>query len=187
MTANPDFVQRQLEAAPVVSTFTTLAPQSSENTQKMTWEISQQGEGQSLLGLQNTTVAELPAAWQNMALVSEGSELSFGEATVSDVQEVWPSLWKITISSETQDQPLLLKFGQAYDDQWQLFQTSSIVSVILGMNETSADQVRVDGWSNGWLIPAGEVVGEQTLYVFYAPERLALVGWGITLGTAAID
>lgn len=89
--------------------------------------------------------------------------------TGSDVDQV--------IGVSASDEPVALKIGQSWDPRWR----ASIDGVDLG------PPVRVDGWSTGWVVPAGKA---RSVHVQFGPERatsLALVLSGlVVLGASGL-
>jgi hypothetical protein len=148
------------------------------------FEFYQAVGNQGLIELNNVRAMALPQDWQAAYVENGQSEHHFDQLKINSVQRVLPSLWKLEVSlpEKIEQGKYLLQFGQGYDPQWEIYQGSSIVSVFLGQGKVTANHLRVNGWSNGWIVSADKLPksGKVTLYFFYTPERWALLGWGIT-------
>lgn len=157
----------------------------------VSFQVNHSGEGQGIIGIEDMSILELPQQWRNLRIETGESEFDFQPLSVSEVKSILPSLWRIKINTLANNiDPIsseaLLEFGQAYDEQWQLYKTNNWLLAFIGFGKVDAEHVRVNGWSNGWIIESQDLVTENdelVLYAFYTPERLAWIGWGITIGT----
>lgn len=89
-------------------------------------------------------------------IVAQGSELE-----ISTVRKY--GTWLYIVETKNGG---LLKLSQGYDDGW--------VSPYL-------EHLKVDGWANGWMVPAGE----HRIVIFYWPQLLEYLGFGL-LGVTTI-
>jgi arabinofuranan 3-O-arabinosyltransferase len=71
------------------------------------------------------------------------------------------------VTVRASDAPVALKMGQSWDPRWR----ASLDGEDLG------PPVQVDGWSTGWVLPAG---GTRTVHVEFAPQRTAAVGLAVS-------
>jgi hypothetical protein len=169
-----------LENAPFYRAHTTLMPGTGGASENMKFEINQSAEGFSVLGIQGMNIFSLPKQWADLA-VDDGDPMStFAPMTIHSFRKLWPSVWQVEVEKSGVGDSLLI-FGQAYDKQWQLFNTDSVLQAFLGMHRINAEQAQVNGWSNGWIIPESELSGVTTLTVLYTPERLLVIGTLIAL------
>lgn len=184
-------VIRRFETGIPSSTYTYLYPRAGLNEDSIqAFTLTQNSQNQGIFTVSDFNVLELPPTWVNLSLESANSKLEFAKATITTYRIV-PSLWKITLQPITDDsQPVLLPFSQAYDSQWHLFRTASWLDTLLNLHRSTADHVKVNGFTNGWIIPSEEQTTNNsqptTFYAFYIPERLSLLGWLITFATTAV-
>lgn len=172
------------------------APRNSESSHNITFSLNTFSEGWGLVGVELIDAIKIPEYWQDLTVRTGENNYSFHPAEVTEYIKILPSFWKVSVKLnsaeeiEGQGQPeeVLLELAQAYDDQWELYGAANAPLAFLGFGSTKTEQVRVNGWSNGWIIPADNFPEsrEMTYYILYKPERLAIVGWIITLGTSGV-
>lgn len=159
-----------------------------ETGTKEYFEVHHTVANQSLVEFTDSTIAALPADWENIYLENGDSELHFASGNVAEVKKILPSLWSFRVTKEaTSTAETLILFGQAYDSQWQLYKTDGPLSAIMGHGAAGGHHIKADGWSNGWILSDTELqAGETaTFYAFYTPERLAIFGWMLTIAAMA--
>jgi hypothetical protein len=180
------FVQDTLAEAEYKNEHTTVYPLgefASDST--LSYELFQGNEGQGLVGVREMNIWQFPGYWQSLAVdVGGSSQHTFQEVQVFETQRILPSLWKAVISgpADSKENQILLELDQAYDRQWEIYQTQHWLLAFLGVGHVNAQQVKTNGWSNGWIINEAELPSSSmvTLYFFYTPERIAILGWLIT-------
>lgn len=190
------YINTQLNQSTYQPTSALVYPQAGLNeTGTRSWTIAQNSQNQGLVGISNLNITQLPTDWQNMSISQSSAQTTFRSATVNQVKSVLPSLWRIDLvvdqlskfNLENEPTPntdqVFLHFSQAYDDKWQLYQTNNPVLALLGVGKVKADHVKVNGLTNGWLFTPSQ--NQATYYALYTPERLAIIGWIITLSTLA--
>lgn len=145
------------------------------------YEVNQYAEVPALLAIRSFVIQELPASWKNITVDTGVVDHTYDVAEVSNVREILPSLWQAEIKTTTANNgQTLIRFGQAFDSQWQLFQVSRFWQLLWAKPIPGAEQVKVDGWANGWIVPSSVLDGTRSVYFLYVPERIAVLGWGIT-------
>lgn len=170
--------------------YTFVYPQPGLNdTQNKLFTIFHQSDNQGILAIKDFNIIELPRAWQSLTITPKSVSKTFEKADVAAIKKIIPSLWKITLKGQSNSQnDYLLEFGQGYDQQWQLFNTSNPLLVFLDQQKSSSRKVKVNGLTNGWIIPKEELNDEETIfYAFYTPERLSVAGWILTLTTIPLS
>jgi hypothetical protein len=166
-------------------------PLSLAQTSVLQFKVNQLSEGAGVMGIERMQVVGIPTYWRNLMVQTGPAHFTFAPAQVTQVAEILPSLWSIDlglapVATPTAATEVLLEFGQDYDQQWQLYRSSSPWLAMLGIGRVKAEHVKVKGWSNGWILPASMLSSESTrLYALYVPERLAWIGGGLTTVTAA--
>jgi hypothetical protein len=186
-----DYIEDQLKTSNYESTSVFYYPQPGLESDPRLFTITQNSQNQGLFGVNDFNIMELPTSWDNLRITPTHSGNSqFNEnIKVSSVISVLPSLWQIKLqntdlSPSTKD--TFLHFSQAYDDQWELYRTNNPVLALLGFGKVSSDHVRVNGLTNGWIFKSTvSDTDAVTYFTLYTPERLAIVGWTITLTTIA--
>ncbi|OGV96990.1 hypothetical protein A2W24_02605 [Microgenomates group bacterium RBG_16_45_19] len=175
------------------STSTYIYPYPGINDQNSRqYTISENSKNQGIITIGDVNLMQLPTAWQNLTITPNtiGPNQFDPNTQVIQTQSLLPSLWKIdlqTTSREPANLSTFLHFSQAYDDQWHLYQTHHPLFALLGIGQVDADHVKVNGLTNGWIFnPSANNPKSTTYYALYTPERLAILGWLLTLGTFLI-
>lgn len=130
----------------------------------------QDTDNDGLFALGSFSMLEYPASWQGLSLNPEGSDRSFTVPSSFTFSQILPSLWKLDAKDAANS---LLVFNQGYDDQWGLY--DSLLGVFFG--KSIGAHYSCQGFANCFEIPQSK---GSTFYIFYWPERLAIVGWGLT-------
>ncbi len=152
------------------------------STDTLELELYQLAENKGGLELRNMEVMPLPVAWQDMSVANGNYIKSFTQLTQVEETKLLPSLWKISFFADShQDGQVLLPFNQAFDSQWLILSSKSLVNLLFKREQLPATHVKVNGWSNGWIIDTKNLPLTGELYVFYWPELLTVLGWIITL------
>lgn len=179
-----DYVENQLNEFETKSAFAFLYPQPGlGDSQEMVFTIEQNSKNQGLFTINGLNLIQLPEAWQNLVLESGEVQKRYSSLSILNSKRILPSLWQVkAIKPKKSEEKSLLVFNQAFADQWQAYQ-GSVFNALLGVNKLKADKVKVNGWANGWEIEkeAFEKGKAKTIYLFYTPERLAFIGWLITI------
>lgn len=174
--ARREYVENELNTPAITRSSVLLSPlEFGDALTNARLEVAQNAENQGIVGIRSFGVTELPASWRNLALQNGDYRPTFSKLRIESVQRYVPSLWKVTLRPETEQRdPYLLQFGQAFDPGWRVF---------VGARQLEAEHVKVNGWSNGWIIPYDALAPttSMTIYIFFVPELLSLLGWGITL------
>jgi hypothetical protein len=122
-------------------------------------------------------IMEYPAAWRDLSLTPEGSQQTYtARSETATAAQILPSLWKVSIAVPAGG---MIAFNRGFDRQWGIY--DSLAGVLFG--KSLASSVRCDGYANCFALPAH--AGSRTYYLFYAPERLSLLGWLVTGATIA--
>ncbi len=147
------------------------------------FEVHHTVANQALVEFASNNVIALPSDWQNTYLENGESRLNFASGQITHIRKILPSLWQFSVErDQPSDGEMLLAFGQAYDTQWRLYKTDNILNVLWGRGLVAGQHVKVNGWSNGWIVSGQEISDEEPVvfYAFYLPERLAIAGWFIS-------
>jgi len=183
-----EYVEKQLRQAKAQTAFVFLYPQlGSDDNQDKVFMIEQNSENQGLFAVSDFNLIQLPGSWQNLVVKTGKSENNYLPLSILSTKKVLPSLWQAQIAkSKGAEGKSLLVLNQAFDDQWQAYR-GSVLNALLGRSGLNADKVKVNGWANGWEVEraAFEEDKAETIYFFYTPERLAILGWVITALTFA--
>jgi hypothetical protein len=191
-SAYKEEIGNALHSTPFRTDYSYISPQKITNEKdSLLYAVTQNAQNQGVLGIQKMNVMPLPEHWQMLAVENGNPEIEFVQSKVTATQQILPSMWRVSLQvPQTTDKEKFvgLVFNQAYDQQWQLFRTNSFVTAFFGRNRVNAEHTKVNGWANGWLLPVDDLPTNTTItyYVFFIPERLAFLGWGITLGLPII-
>lgn len=157
-------------------TYTTVqsddVPQEERNI--LPFQVTQHSQNQGVLEVASMNLMKLPKDWQNFFVDYGQPTQEFSPIKFVSFEKFTPAIWKVQLefnqTSNGQQKPALLQFGQAYDAQWQLYPPQG------------THQVKLNGWSNGWMIdPSVQRLGAvQTFYIIYYPELMNFIGWGLT-------
>ncbi|HYD35309.1 MAG TPA: hypothetical protein VD999_04540 [Vitreimonas sp.] len=181
-------VKKELNKYASLAAYTTVQPVGNTLTKDQFIEIHHPVGNQGLMQLWDLTIMALPASWGSVKLTPPNPEQRFDEVQVKTITRVLPSLWKaeIELPREWKYGRAFLEFGQAYDQQWQFFVARSPWQVFFNKGHLPVEPVKVNGWANGFIIAKEQLPttnSSLTVYFFYIPERLAIVGWMITITT----
>jgi len=151
------------------------------NQKDKEFTLQQYGENEGILMINGFTVADLPTSWSNLRISHGDPVKSYETPKQISFAQILPSLWKIELVRNPTDTNYLLEFNTGYDAQWGIY--DSIGSVLIGKS-IATNHSRCNGYSNCFELPANWTENKKTFYVFYWPERLAALGWIVTLVTA---
>lgn len=142
--------------------------------------IHQDSENEGIVQTGSMTVRELPSDWRN-AWVQVGSPVrDYALGVVKSINKIIPSLWKITVSAPSGDKKLL-NINIGFDRQWSLYRHWSD---LMSPFSSGLAPYRCDGFSLCFETPPDG--GDGDYFLFYTPERLAILGWIFTLATGCI-
>lgn len=163
-----------------------LLPQGNvQGDSSILFQVIQDSENQGIFEINQSSILQLPSYWQSFYVENGDIYRSYHAFSVKEITSILPSLWKVTIVPQENDSEseILLDFGQAYDAQWNIFKTDQWWQAFFNIGKLDVPHVKVNGWSNGWRIPSNYYVENEsvTFYMFFIPERLALIGWIVTV------
>ena len=167
-------IKRALSSSNLVQTFTLIPPHPEyQDKGKKGFTITQDSENEGVVSYQNFTVMPLPNRWYSMAIEEiKNTEENTGASV--QYSHILPSLWKIQVQGNG-----VIKFNESYDKQWGVY--ANMKDIILG-KELPNKHVRCDDYFNCFTLEKGEAAR----YIFYWPEKLNLLGWGVTILTALL-
>ncbi len=184
-----EYAKEKLENPKYQSASTYYYPQQGlQDIHSHQYGIIQNSQNQGIFSVKNMNIVQLPTFWQDISIIPDDTQ-PVREFDQSDyqIEEILPSLWQIDIKRPQNNSygEVLLPFSQAYDERWKLYGVNSPISAILGKKQSLAEHVKVNGITNGWIIPTSDLEGAEntTYFAFYTPERLAIIGWILTLST----
>lgn len=174
-TSSAQEVKKKLDGVPLVSASGFVGPiESLYDTSQKDIAIHQDGENEGAMLVKNVSFLPLPVSWKNLRIETGQPEQSFFSPSSFHASSLLPSLWKVEgqgIANKT-----LLLFNEGYDTQWRVY--DGIFGVLFGIG-TSHTPSRCDGYANCFVLEDKNAV--ETLYIVYTPERLNVLGWGITI------
>ena len=149
-----------------------------EDKKDKSFFIKQFTENEGLFTVGNMNIVEMPNSWATLRLQPFDSKTIYDMPGEFAYKQIIPSLWKIAfVGQEESDKKILLKFNEGYDSQWGVY--DGLVNVLFGKSMTKS--IRCDGFANCFEI--NNKLNSSNLYIFYWPERLSAIGWGITFAT----
>ena len=145
------------------------------DTKPKNYFVKQFSENVGVFTLKNMTIIPLPANWRAMKLTNAQSFSTYDKAEIRNFKEILPSL-KVVDVSLNKEGNYLLSLSEGYDNQWGLY--TSLFDVLFGKPVMNAS--RCNGLTSCFEIQ-GRLLedGQDKLYLFYWPERLSTIGWGI--------
>ncbi len=115
---------------------------------------------------------EYPAAWHGLQLIPEGASVSYPiNIDTFSYKQILPSLWSLQLGPKEG----LLQFSEGYDRGWGIYK--NMWDVLFGKS-IERKHYSCMGYANCFELPTN--IPSTTYYVFYWPERLSIMGWGIT-------
>lgn len=165
------------DTPPAVMTYASVAstPELTDARDKL-YTIHQDSQNEGIVGMYGQNIIEFPAGWERIGLYAGNTNSTYAHVTKHTTQYMLPSLTKVTVMEGTGDNgKRLLMQSVGFNRQWQAY--PDLVSLLIGTNGTTPD--RCDGLYNCYELPAGQ----QEYYLFYTPERLAMLGWLVTIGS----
>lgn len=145
-----------------------------DDMKKKAFSIKQYSENEGVFRIKKFNLIELPSAWANLGLKSI-EEKTYSLPATFQLAKILPSLWQLKFVSE-KNGFYLIDFNEGYDKQWLLIPADA-KSLVFG--NSLAQSLRCNGYANCFEIRTTSQ-GEQSYYLFYWPERLSLMGWGLT-------
>lgn len=138
--------------------------------------VSQDSENEGLLVVNGFSIQPLPTNWIDMTISGDNKEEVFKSPENYQYWQILPSLWKTTVGFPQKGEYMML-FNEGFDMQWKLY--PNLFGVVFGFfgGETPS---RCDGYANCFVINQQDA-STKTFYIFYTPERLSILGWGITI------
>lgn len=175
-----------LSRLPIKNTYTYIYPHPEYNDFKQKdFSIEHFSENEGMMLIEGFDIVELPNYWQNLRIVPTAGnvELVHSTAQISEYTSILPSLKRVSIGVNGQKGiGGLLKFNEAYDRQWGVY--PSVLAALLGRS-TAMEHAQCDGYANCFLLPTESIEEGTTVYLYYWPQTLSLIGWLITIITAA--
>lgn len=172
------WVNTQLQSANPKQAIQMIYPQTDVASNKdHSYYFRQTTENEGLMTVSGMQIVRVPAHWASLRLTpTQGDIISYKVPQNLTFSRMLPSLWKF--SYEKTEDPVMIKFSEGYDRQWGIY--SSINDVLFGA--PVARSTRCDGYANCFVLTE-ERLGGNDLFIFYVPERLAVLGWILTLGS----
>jgi len=153
------------------------APELTD-TRTKSYTIHQDSKNTGMMGVFGTNITEFPPAWQGLEIRVGEPERSYTATSALTYRDILPSLITVTVGQSTGDGTRLLEHRSGFDRQWAAY--PDIRSMLLGIN--GIPPVRCNGTFACYEVPSDH----RTWYLFYAPERLAIIGWLVTIFSAPI-
>lgn len=147
--------------------------------------LEQYTENEGMLLISGFSVAELPSSWERLKLVPTKGESTIAYAVPQKLRfdTLLPSLRKLSIEKGANTKGgALLKFNEGFDEQWGI--SHSLLGALWGQ-DISKQHARCDGYANCFILSETDVSEGTSLYLYYFPQSLSFLGWGITLLTMA--
>lgn len=173
------YLDEKFTNIPYQPAYTYIYSQPELNDQKVKdYTLHQDSENEGALALSSFEISELPNVWQNLTIKRQGAAYQYDLPQKLNYQRILPSLWRVTFEPGSTSKPLLLVFNEGYDRQWQAYRT--FLDLLLGREAKEFNHLKFNGYANAWEANKPEA---GRFYLFYTPERLAILGWLITLLT----
>ena len=139
--------------------------------------IHQDSENEGMMLLSGFSFQPYPSAWKELSLSPGNTTATYHVADVTKSTHLLPSLWKLSVTNLKANEKSMLLFNEGFDSQWKLY--DSWMGVLFGLGKSYSSS-KCDGFANCYEMSG--VTGSKTLYVFYTPERLMVLGWIVTIG-----
>lgn len=162
--------------APLQQAFTYVGPFAGVWDQApKEYTLHQDTENEGALTLGSFLIQPLPTMWQHLVIAPPSTSKTFATPNTFTFVNLLPSLWRVELPS--QKGTYLLLQNEGFDTQWRAY--DSILGVLFGIGK-SVSPNRCDGYANCYVLD-GESKTLKTVYLFYTPERLMVLGWLVTL------
>ncbi len=163
--ANRDETNKTLHNLSLQTAYTFISPQPDLQDQRnKNFTIHQDSENEAGIVFGSYKVLQLPDSWENLILAPVNSQNNYSPPSSYQVKKILPSLWQVNLSQASTGKSLLL-FNEGFDKQWRL--------------SVDAVHTKCNDYFNCFEIPSDS----NSFYIFYAPEILSFLGWGITMLT----
>lgn len=172
-----ELIMKKLKEAPSQAAYGYIGPHEElGDTSRKKWIIHQDAENEGLMRIDNFFVQPLPTKWANSRISFNQEKTTYQRPEAYSFKRHLPSLTTVDIESN-QKSTYMLYYNEGFDTQWKVYE--SIFGAVTGFGKSYVP-FRCDGFANCYEIVNKE--GEKKrLYLFYTPERLAILGWIITL------
>ncbi|GEM_PF-1871302 len=138
--------------------------------------IQQDSENEGVMLVDAMIIQSLPSQWADMRITAGASQEKYQKPQVKKTKYILPSLYSVEVSGMEKGNSLML-FNEAYDAQWRLYDSPwGVLLNFLG----GQSPARCDGYANCFVIKP-QSKSATTLYLFYTPERLYILGWFTTI------
>lgn len=171
-------IQHLIMNATLFSTSRLIPPLFTKNSMPSSAAIHlfQDTQDIGILGINNIVMIDYPKSWQSLAIKPYVTEAYYSSSNSNlAFKKILPSLWKV--SKVTAGSMILL--SQGYDSQWGLY--NSLLGTLVGKPRSIS--WKCDGFANCFYIPKIDKKESFDVYLFYLPERLAIIGWITVFGT----
>lgn len=161
------------------NTYTYIYPHTEYGDEKMkNYTFEQFSENEGIMAVRGFNVVELPNYWPSLKIVpTKKSETEFAVPNGLKYSSILPSLKQISVQASSNNQASLLKLNEGYDKQWGVY--DSLVSALLN-KKIKTEHYKCDGYANCFVISGETLENHSSLYLYYWPETLNLLGWILT-------
>lgn len=148
------------------------------DTRTKSYTIHQDSKNTGIVGLFGANITEFPGSWQDVEIRAGEPEMSYVASTSVTYRDILPSLVAVAVHEPAGTGKHMLIHRVGFDREWAAY--PDMWSMIFGINGVMP--IRCNGTFACYEVPSDH----GTWFLFYAPERLAMIGWLATIFTAAI-
>jgi len=176
---NPEFffdnkkkIEKKIKNLSLKTTSIILFPNEAfEDRKDKNFMIAHDSENEGLAFYNNFNVVQIPNSWVNFYINLENNYFSINNRIALNFIRILPSLWKINLKTDSNKQIIL--FNEGFDKQWGIY--DGFWGLLLG--KEAGFHYKCNGYANCFEI----IPFSSSYYIFYWPEKLNILGWGITL------
>lgn len=148
------------------------------DTREKSYVLHQDSQNTGIVGVYDMVTMDIPESWRTLALeIGGNATVTYAPFSVRSWNAILPSVTRIDVDTHENQGTGLLVYRSAYDAHRLAF--PSIWYALVGYNGITPD--RCDGVFSCYTLPSTS----DTWYLVYMPERLAMIGWIISICIAA--
>ncbi|MFS8158842.1 MAG: hypothetical protein ACMG6E_01265, partial [Candidatus Roizmanbacteria bacterium] len=150
------------------------------DNKKKQYDFQQFSENEGIMAINSFDIIEMPSYIDGLKVSEfQNNSRDLKNIPIRNFYSIFPSLWRINFdfAPRSLEEDGMIYFNEAYDSQWGIYE--SIFDVVINKK---ADVVhgKCNSYANCFLFQKGYELPDH-LFIFYSPERLLWIGWGMML------
>jgi hypothetical protein len=128
---------------------------------------------QNRVEFENLTLYPFPLNWLAGIYIQNSTPISQFQTEIQTQHKVGTTFYQAQVNAISD--PSLIGLPQSFDTGWIAFKQPKKFGEWLSLRKNFFPHIQYNGWANAWLLPKGE----YTVAIWYWPQLLSFVGYGI--------